>query len=319
MATLLEKALKIESEDLEGVIRLQTFNKGRKRNGGVYGFGEVIIRGGDALNFKIWDEGLIEFVDDIIRRMGLGVYLGVKGKGNIYKDNFSLIIEDIKVLDQSKFSIIDFYSVRYNAQELTNSVNTILLKRVTEKGRKVVSSILNGELSSRFVKEFAGKTMHDAEPVGLLHHTTKMLEITDLIMKQHNNFYQCQDNVDLIYTGVLLHDIGKTLELKDGVYTDISVATHRFLGAELLFSHKDEIVSLYDEMWYYNLISIITQHHGQYEERPRTIFSYITHLVDNFDTQLTILQGGIENSIDGQNLRVGEFGLRVVKKEGLQE
>src|SRR5690606_9922829 len=133
-----------------------------------------------------------------------------------------------------------------------------------------------------------------------LHHTTKMLEITDLVMQQQGNFSQESDNIDLIYIGVLLHDIGKTLELKDGVYTDISIATHRFLGAEVLFSYKESIVSKYSELWYYNLVSILTQHHGKYEEKPRTVFSYIIHLVDNFDTQLTIMKEKVDSTESGQ-------------------
>lgn len=312
MATAIEDAVKVDKEVLEGYVRLQNFAKRPKTSGGFFGTGIVVVKGGESLNYKVWDERVIEKLEQITAE-GAGFYLHVSGKGDTYNNNFSVIIEWVDVPDQSSFKLSDFYDVKLDVQQLNSRVNSILGDRVSSKGNKIVASILKGKLSERFVYEFAGMTMHDATPIGLFNHTTKMLEVTDLVMKQHNNFSQKEDNIDLIYIGVLLHDIGKTLELNDGLYTKISVATHRFLGAELIFGFKDEIVESYGELWYYNLISMITQHHGVYEERPRTIFAYIAHLVDSFDTSLTILEEKIDTLESGADLRLSEFRLKIEK------
>jgi 3'-5' exoribonuclease len=312
--TLIENASKLDMEKLEGTVRLKSFAKLPKKVSGVYGSGTLTVKGGETLQYKVWDESLIERIENYVKEYGLGIYLDVQASGNVYNNSFSVVIEGLRFADQNQYNISDFYDVRHDSNDLVDRVNTILAKRVSAKGRRLVNSILSGHLANRFATEFAGSSMHDAEPVGLLHHTAKVLEITDLVMTQHRNFLQStEDNVDLIYIGVLLHDIGKTLELKDGTYTNISMATHRFLGAELLFGYREEIIREYSETWYYNLISIITQHHGQYEERPRTVFSYIVHLVDNFDTRLTIIEESIERMETGQVIRMDDFNLKVEK------
>lgn len=206
-------------------------------------------------------------------------------------------------------------TVNLNARELNGKVNQILRNRVTPDALLVVGAILKGDIANRFASEFAGMHMHDAEPVGLLHHTTKMMEILDLVMFQHKNFGLDSNGVDLMYTGVLLHDIGKILELKNGLYTDIAIATHRFLGAEMIMEHKNFIIEKYDTLFYYNLISIITQHHGQYEERPRTIYSYIIHLIDNLEAQMTIIDEKYKEAKNGTEIYVNDFRLTVQKPQ----
>ena len=38
---------------------------------------------------------------------------------------------------------------------------------------------------------------------------------------------------DLLYLSIILHDIGKVLEIEDGVYIELSYISHRVLGAEI--------------------------------------------------------------------------------------
>lgn len=315
MYTLVEEASKYEGEMLEGVVKLKNFSRRDKRNGGYFGLGIVYARGGEELNIKVWDMDIITQIEAHEKTHGTGLYLSVGGKGNVYNDTFNLIIERVALPDQSLYNFSDYVVVRHDVKELMLRVNAVLERNVSKKGLQLVGGVLKGNLAKRFTEEFAGMYMHDAEPIGLLHHTVKMLELLELVMKQQNNFYQDVDNIDLLYIGVLWHDIGKIMELKDGSYTPISIVSHRGLGSEIIYEHKQLVVSTYGEMWYYNLLAIVQQHHGKYEERPKTIFSYIVHLIDNMDTASTIIKEKVEKSENGMNVRLDEFNLKVEKYE----
>ena len=66
------------------------------------------------------------------------------------------------------------------------------------------------------------------------------------------------------------------------------------------YSRDDKSMDMYDvydyddpEDFYYETIAIINQHHGIFEEKPHSIFSYYVHLVDMFDTHTTALYENI--------------------------
>lgn len=313
MKTQFEDAQRINLEALTGVVRLIEFRIETAKNGNPYGTGSVTIKGGDNLQFKIWDSTVINMIENIVTQNGKGIYIGVSAQGNVYNGNFNIVIDGVQLADQSQVNTSEYFTSNLSIQGLMQKVNGMLSERTSGKAGQLVGQVLNGSVSERFVNEFAGSRMHDATPVGLLHHTTKMMEITDLVMRQHNKFGFSDDNVDLMYVGVLLHDIGKTLELSDGVYTDNSVVSHRVFGVEMLFPYKQAITELYSEKWYYNLLSIVTQHHGPFEERPKTVFAYLVHLVDMFETQMTIAEERVNGSENGSTVRLGDFVLSVEK------
>ena len=64
----------------------------------------------------------------------------------------------------------------------------------------------------------------------------KCLNLLALVMDQHNNFNLTREGQDLVYIGLLIHDIGKTLEYQDGEVTKLAKVTHRGLGIEICSS-----------------------------------------------------------------------------------
>ena len=43
-------------------------------------------------------------------------------------------------------------------------------------------------------------------------------------------------------------------------------------------------------MFYLELVAIISQHHGEFGERPKTVYSYLVHVVDLLDSRVSGLQ-----------------------------
>ncbi|MFS1019821.1 HD domain-containing protein [Enterococcus casseliflavus] len=261
-----------------------------------YATGILMDTYGNKYTFNCWDETLSLKMQDLYQVKEL---VGeVAGNTNIYNDNFQVVIDKMNTEITIDSSI--FLQTPYNANEIWSDVNSLIHTKTSEKAHAVLNMILTSKegLFKRFLEEFSAKSHHDNVRHGLLAHTAKMINIGSVIEGQHPNLFKTQDQIDLFYIGLLVHDIGKTLEMYNGQYMANSFVSHRFLGAELVTEVKTQIVDTYSEEWFYQLIAIILQHHGHFEERPRTPMALLIHYIDSFEAQVTNLDEKVQESDD---------------------
>lgn len=277
--------------------------------GSEYGFGELKYKINDSfkiIQFKVWESLLLP-------SLNTSDFFELDVTEDSYQGKISFKINTV-----TQTSGDNFYSISKEKLEekikLQKRMKTILDKYLSESGSNFIKEFFNKDLYNRFSTEQAAIKMHDANPVGLLNHTVKMLEILDLSLTHQNNYNLNQNGLDLIVIGLLLHDIGKTKEYLNGEKTKYYKATHRGLGIEIIVLNRDLILKHFHEDFYYELISIINQHHGIFEERPHTIFSYLVHLVDMFDTHSTSLNESISNNMDKDEIRVIDKDIPTLEK-----
>jgi 3'-5' exoribonuclease len=113
----------------------------------------------------------------------------------------------------------------------------------------------------------------------------------------------------MLILGINLHDIGKIKEMKDGDYRKNSFVTHREFGVELLYANRALITEKFDDDFFYRLISIIRGHHDEYEEKAKTVYAYIVHLIDMLDSQVT----HILDVVEGEGLKEDSSGDKFVQ------
>ena len=256
-------------------------------NGNNYGVGIAFDLYGNKHAIKVWDKTVLETLDNALKQ-GPIVILKVTGSTDVYKDSFSLIINQLLNPDPG-IDATAFLVTPNSVKDLMGRLSGVYKNQVSPKGLEIISSILTGNVAKRFTEEFAASSVHDASRHGLLAHTTKMMEIGVLIKNQHPDLLASQDEVDLFFIGLLAHDIGKIMEYAYGVRTEVGFVSHQVLGLEFINAERASITEKYSEDWYYHLVSILTQHHGVYGLRPQSTISYLVHLVDMFETQLTIV------------------------------
>lgn len=253
-----------------------------------YALGDIKTKDGTH-KFKIWDELLIKKLQSYESK-----YFEITYKVDVYNGMESYEIQSLIPIPEDE-AIAELHKLTaediQKQEKYKGILNGILKEKVSAPAIKLLGEILNSEenLHNRFISEYAAIRMHDASPVGLLHHTTKMLQVLDLSMTLQDNYGLNQRGRDLVYIGLVIHDIGKVKEYNHGEKAPYAKATHRGLGVEILVNNKQAIVSKFDEDFFYELLAIITQHHGVFEEKPHTVFSYLVHLVDMFDTHTTAL------------------------------
>ena len=162
---------------------------------------------------------------------------------------------------------------------------------------QLVNKIIVGDVKERFFSEFAAKRKHDACVGGLANHTIKMLRLAKTMIANDERLLPFND---IIYIGVICHDLGKIRELYMGNYVKNSFISHREHGCEMMYEIKEEIMDLFGEDFFYHLLSVIRGHHHVYDEKAKTVYAYIVHLIDMIDAQVTELMDNINtpSSVD---------------------
>lgn len=289
-------------EAISGLILLKEAKRQVTKNGKPYFSGTVCS--GIEVAFKAWENSsAFRFLsnEDV---SGKVVYLS--GNWNEYQGTMSIVLDNIMANAETvAMDTMQFIPDKYNVEAYWNGLKGILQSNLSEKAMQIANKTLfdNEELAKAFKFEFAAKSHHDNCKGGLLAHTYKLCYIMQVVF----SLYKDIADKDLCMLGALLHDIGKVREMHMGVYQPCSKVTHRYLGTEML--DKDFICSLFNEDWYYELVSIMLQHHGEWGDPCKTVTAKIVNLVDEFEANAMLLKQAIELSdnsgvvnIDGKYL-----------------
>lgn len=295
-----------EGQSISGIILVKNYSIQLTKNGKEYVTGN--LQSGVDISFKAWSSSsaFTKLKNEAYENVPSYIVGSVDGYGGTN----SIIIDSIQAVDG--YTPDQFFPVKYDIDAYWTALQNQIAKRCSEKGKLIANKILfeNEELSERFRKEFAAMSHHDNCKGGLLAHTYKVINNIANICTIYQNILVRdgdinQDFVDLLYIGALLHDVGKTVEMEFGVYQPKSIVTHSYLGMEFIAPYKSIIIETYSEDWYYNLVSIILQHHGDFGEPCRTVASFIVHKADEFDAHLTLLAQVMEgvNNKSGSRIR----------------
>lgn len=284
----------VEGSPITGTILLQGFSVQLTKTGKEYVIGT--LTSGESISFKAWSSSN---AFDIIKSASniSGKAVSITGTVETYNGVQSIILSNVTVVEDADLSV--FLEEKYDANAYWISLRNLVFNYISDTGKELANKTLfeNEAVSDRFKIEFAAHSHHDAVKSGLLAHTYKVVQNTINILLTYPNLAKTQDEKDLIILGALLHDIGKTIEYNLGNPQPLSFLTHRIVGIEML--DKTLISSLYSEMWYYQLVAILVQHHGEYDDNCRTVASYIVHKADVMDSLFTDLNTALEKPIRG--------------------
>lgn len=287
---------------VEGTVLVKEYSVKKTKTGKDYIDGTLQI--GGTVKFKIWSGATCS---SFISEDYSGCVCEIYGELDEYQGVKSVTIQECRAVEG--FTNDQFMEVRYNKEGYWKSFCSVLESNLSDKGKKFMEEVLYKDtvLVERFKEEFCAKSHHDNCLSGLLAHSYKMLCILHYTIPSYPELIELEgentdDRKDLLFIGVALHDIGKTKEMEFGVYQPNSGVSHRFFGAELLTQHKDFIVGLYDEKWYYDLVSVMLQHHGEFGDPCRTWASYIVHQIDLFESRLQgFCQIKAENTVESNS------------------
>jgi len=214
----------------------------------------------------------------------------VKGVVAEYRGTLDLTIETIRMIPKEEVDLSTLLpSSPVTAEELENRLN-VIMKKITQPELKALLEQLlsHPEWGTAYRQAPAAMKIHQAYLRGLWEHSVRVAELADGVAERYPAI-----NRDLVLTGALLHDMGKTLEYsyERGIKftTEGRLLGHIILGIELLTEEMAKIPEFPRELRS-KLLHIITSHHGKYEwqspKRPKLMEALVIHYADVMDAEL---------------------------------
>ncbi len=228
-----------------------------------------------------------------------------------YRSALQAKIISITPVDQQKIDYTRFcIASPIPQEELIRKMNKYITSIQNDDCKKIINACLKRHYNE-FVSYPAASRNHHEFASGLLFHTISMLDLASAIQNLYPSL-----NRDLLLTGVLLHDIGKTIELSGPVATKYTLEGKLLGHISLMVGELRYIVeheNIHSEVPLL-LEHMILSHHGEQEfgspVPPLIREAFALHVIDDFDAKMIM----IDKALDG--VKEGEFSLRVPSLDG---
>ena len=219
-----------------------------------------------------------------------------------YQGKKQFFVDSFYKADSNEVDLDDFYEYApLNEQELQTKISSYVKKIENELIRNIVLKTIN-----KYCKEYftypAAVSVHHNFIYGLAYHVYSMLTLSDSYIKLYGFL-----NKDLVYAGIILHDIGKVKELsssKGPEYTTLgNLEGHISIGANMLHSICEQMgVSETEEAM--ALEHIILSHHGKNEYGspvlPSIPEAQLIFMLDYSDSRMAALKKACEGINKGE-------------------
>lgn len=235
-----------------------------------------------------------------------------------YNGITSLVINDFDILDDvDKDQFIP--SAPLSEADLKSKIYQIIDLIENKTLHDITLSIMDNH-AEKFFTQPAATNMHHEYKGGLAFHTFTMLQAANHYLKIYPFL-----NQDLMYAGIILHDLGKVVEINDYIDTSKTLKgellghiniVNEFINESLIKpnSYGDiliETMTKKDEDLVTELKHIILSHHGELEwgsnVTPRTPEAQIIHYIDQIDAKMMMFQKAFSQIDEGLTSKV--FGI----------
>lgn len=253
---------------------------------------------------KFWD-----YKEDVHAKFSAGQLIRVRGTLNEFNGVEQLRVERIRpVVESDEVNINDFVpGSEYSGEAMLAEIRAVVNRFKDEHLKGLVLAMLD-EYSDKLLYWPAAFKLHHAMRGGLLYHTLSILRLAQGLCK----LYPFVDP-DLLFAGIVLHDIAKTEEFEvsdtgivSGYTTDGNLVGHLVRGAMAVerigskLGTPKELLMLLEHM--------IISHHGEPEfgaaMRPMFLEAEILAQLDMLDARIY----AIAQAVDG--IDAGEFTMR---------
>ncbi len=264
--------------------------------------------GGNYLRLRFADRtGKISGVmwskaEEIYQQIKAGDPANVQGRIELYRGDLQLKAGAISpVSPATEIDPADFLPTsRFSPERLRERLAERVAEIEDESCRHLLEALLaDEEMMEKFSRVPGGKTWHHAHIGGLLEHTLSVVAVCRAVAP-----YYPQVNVDLLVTGAIFHDLGKTRELSYRFAFDYTtegrLVGHTVMGYDLLQNYANKIDGFPPDTLMY-LKHIILSHHGDTDRSPVLPMipeAFLLHYVENMDAQMAAVANEMDKVRD---------------------
>jgi len=285
----------VENQNIDSIFLVVEKRMAETRSGTPYLRLRLSDRTGE-IEGRVWEQA-----SQLEREFEKDDFVRFKGRVTRYQDTLQIVIHHIQRLPESAVDPSDFLptSTR-DIEAMWDELKSVAAGVGNRSLRDLLEAFLNDpEFSTKFKRAPAAKKLHHVYIGGLLEHTINLCKLVEAVSKIYSGL-----NKDVLLTGAILHDIGKTEELtydKSFDYSDQGrLLGHVVMGVEML-EEKIATLTNFSEELALILKHLIISHHGQYiwgsPKRPKTLEAIILHQLDDMDAKFHGVQDFLEKHI----------------------
>ena len=205
---------------------------------------------------------------------------------------YNMVINVINELSKDDYYINDFVMAsESNQDELVEEIRSTIKEMENPELKNILRSFFcNKEFTEQFYNAPAAIVHHHNYIGGLLDHTVGVLKICKTSCEIFPEL-----NKDLLYTGVLLHDLGKMKTYTYGngpigISEEGELLDHLYLSCEMVKEKMNELET--PEELSNQILHMILSHHGKVSNGwgspvdPKTPEAMSLHYADNMDAKV---------------------------------
>lgn len=257
-----------------------------------------------TLDAKFWN-----LTEEMIAQYTTGMVVEAHGDILFHRNAIQLRVRKLIPLEGK--NVNDYVqNAPMSKTEMEEEIMEVVLAMKNEMLQKVVLRILDQKQEEFYSYPAATKNHHNFVG-GLAYHTLCMLHMAKHVVSEYTWL-----DADLLYAGVLLHDVGKTVELSQPVLPEYTMEGNLLGHISIMASYIDQIAreeGIQDEECVTLLKHMILSHHGKMEfgspVLPMIPEAEVLNLLDNLDSRLYMMKQSLEQT------KPGQFGLRVFALE----
>ncbi len=247
---------------------------------------------------KFWDAS-----NEEIEKFKAGSVVALNGKKELYNGNPQVKILHLRLTKEGEPQSADAFVKRapLTTEKMTEEFNAALFEIENPNWNRIVRYLLN-----KYQKEFyeypAAKKNHHAFLGGLAFHTLTMLHLAKGIASEYEEL-----NASLLYAGLIIHDLGKVIELSGPMSTEYTMegnlVGHLVLVDEEIIKACDVLKIDTNHEDVVLLRHMVLSHHGLLEYgspvRPALMEAEVLHQIDNLDASIQMMKGALSQTAPG--------------------
>ena len=222
----------------------------------------------------------------------------------------------------NKAIAIEENSINYDDYLISSTVPADVLKQkiedaiasITNPNYQKLVSVIYPTIGEEFYKYPAAAKIHHSFIGGLATHITGMVDVANSLCKLYPTL-----NRDLLISGILVHDIGKMVELSGPVTTEYTLEGKLLGHISIMQACVMECAKSLDMLKCEETILLrhmVLSHHGHYEYGspvlPMLKEAEVLYLIDNLDARINTLDSALAQ------IKPGEFTPKLFALENRQ-
>lgn len=251
---------------------------------------------------KLWDTS-----DNEVNLYQAETIVRVVGEVHNYRGRMQLKIRQIRPASENDgVRLTDFLETApISKDEISSKVTQYIFEMQNPNIQRITRHLLK-KYFEEFLEYPAASKNHHEFVSGLGYHVISMLDLA----KSISELYPSLDR-DLLYAGIILHDLGKVIELSGPISTSYTVEGNLIGHISIIVNEigkaADELDIKGEEVVV--LQHIVLSHHGKLEwgspKQPMIKEAEILHMIDNIDAKMNMLDRSLKR------VKPGEFTERI--------